>query len=116
MKLLNNIRLVREIKGYSQEYVANQLGKSQAALSKIENGQTHLSDDMIEKLSRILKVPIEKLFDDEKGLFQPLNGIATDLLNQLSVNKKLIQDIELNQDKLQTKLNLLLSKLIEKRS
>lgn len=111
----NNIRLFREIKGYSQEYVAGRLGKSQAALSKIENGRTHLSDDIIEQLSKILEVPKDKFFEDEKELLQPLNGMANDLLNELSENKKLLRDVELNQDRLQQQLSLLLSKIIGKK-
>lgn len=108
----NNIRLFRKIKGYSQEYVAKRLGKSQAALSKIENGNTHLSDDIIEQISEVLEVPKEKLSEDENDLLQPLNGMATDLLNELSEIKKLLREVELNQEKLQQQLNLLLSKLI----
>lgn len=30
----NNIRHIREFKGYSQKYIAKRLGKSQAAISK----------------------------------------------------------------------------------
>ena len=111
----NNIRLFREIKGYSQEYVAGRLGKSQAALSKIENGYIHISDNFIEQISKILEVPKEKLFEDEKELLQPLNGMATGLLNELSENKKLLHEVELNQERLQQQLNLLLSKLIGKK-
>ena len=114
MNQLNNIRLLREFRGYSQGYVAKLLGKSQASLSKIENGSIHLSDDVIEKISKLLEVPKEKIFEDEKDLLQPLNGMATNLLNELSENKKLLRDVELNQEKLQQKLDLLLSKLIEK--
>ena len=49
----NNIRHIREFKGYSQKYIAKRLGKSQAAISKIENGNTHLSDKAIEQLCKI---------------------------------------------------------------
>jgi transcriptional regulator with XRE-family HTH domain len=114
MKKKNNIRLFREIKGYSQEYVANLLGKSQAAFSKIENGKTHISDNIIEQISRILDVPREKLFENENDLLQPLNDMANTLINGLSENKKLLSEVELNQEKLQQQLNRLLSKLIEK--
>ena len=109
----NNIRLFREIKGYSQEYVAARLNKSQAALSKIENGYIHISDNFIEQISKILEVPKEKLFEND--LLQPLNEIASGLLNELSENKKLLREVELNQERLQQQLNLLLSKLIGKK-
>ena len=111
----NNIRLFREIKGYSQQYVAHRLNKSQAAFSKIENGYTHISDDIIEQISKILKVPKEKLFENENELLQPLNDMANTLINGLTENKKLLREVELNQENLQQQLNRLLSKLIEKR-
>ncbi|MEO6838338.1 MAG: helix-turn-helix transcriptional regulator [Ginsengibacter sp.] len=110
----NNIRLFREIKGYSQEYVAKRLGKSQAAYSKIENGYTQLSDEIIIDISKILEVPKERLTEEEKDLMQPVDGAVTKLLNQLSENKKLLREVELNQENLQLQLNTLLSKLIGK--
>lgn len=111
----NNIRLFREIKGYSQEYVAKRLGKSQAAFSKIENGYTQISDDIIDQLSKILEVPKEKLFELENDLFHPLNDMANTLIKGLTENKKLLREVELNQKNLQQQLNRLLSKLIEKK-
>lgn len=134
MKHFNNIRHFREFRGYSQQYVANRLKKSQAAFSKLENGYTHLSDDTIEQLTKILGVPKEKIYNDEKlipgeriingenflatekDLSEPLNNLTATLFNQLSENKKLLRAIELNQKKLQQQLDLLLSKLIAKNS
>jgi transcriptional regulator with XRE-family HTH domain len=110
----HNIRLFREIKGYSQAYVAKRLGKSQAAYSKIENGHTHLSDETFKEVSKILEVPKEKLFEEESDLMQSVNGKVSNLLNELSENKKLLRQVELNQVKLQQQLNEFLSKLIEK--
>ena len=113
MKRKNNIRLFREIKGYSQGYVAKHIGKSQAALSKIENGYINLSDEFTDQISEILEVPKHKLFDDEKSLVEPLSGITSLLIDELKENKKLLLKVELNQEKLQQQLNVLFSKLIE---
>ena len=66
MKQYNNIRHIRVSKGYSQNYVANCLKKSQSALSKIENGYTNISDETFEQLSKILEVPKEKLRSKEQ--------------------------------------------------
>ena len=41
-KILENLRLQRIKKGYSQEYLGEQLGLSQVAYHKIENGKTKL--------------------------------------------------------------------------
>lgn len=112
----NNIRHLREFKGYSQKYIASQLGKSQAEVSKIENGQIHLSDHTIEQLCKILEITKDEIFEDENILGKPLKRIIGDLFNQLSENKKLLRDVEINQGKLQRQLNQLISRLIKKSS
>ena len=50
------IRKTREIKDYSQEYVAEKLGISQTAYSKLENGQTNISVKRLIKLAEILEI------------------------------------------------------------
>ena len=140
MKQFNNIRHFREFKGYSQKYVAGKLGKSQATLSKIENGSIHVSDDIIEQLSKILEVAKEKLYSNEqlildcnnsapygrsfngefflkteKELLPSLNSMTTILINQLSQNKKLLHEVELNQEQVKQQLNMLLKVLTDKK-
>ena len=48
------IRKLRELKGYSQEYVASQLGMVQTNYSKIERGET--KDMTVKRLEEIAKV------------------------------------------------------------
>lgn len=111
----NNIRLLREIKGYSQNYVAYRLKKSQAAFSRIENGKTILSDDLLEQISNVLEVPREKLVDESKG-FLGINFSDTikELMHILTENKNLLNEIELNQTKLLEELKRVLLKVVEK--
>jgi len=106
----NNIRLFREIKGYSQKYVATRLGKSQAAYSKIENGHTLLSNELIEQINKILEVPKNYLFGEENYLIQNINGPISQLLKELSENRKLLREVELNQQKITAQLNMFLAK------
>jgi len=47
------VRKLREIYGYSQEFVAFQLGISQAAYSKKESGRTGLSISCLNKLAAV---------------------------------------------------------------
>jgi|SRR6185437_7479841 len=114
MKRFNNLRHLRELKGYSQKYVGSRIGKSQAALSKMENGYTYIPEKTVLQLSEILEVKKETIFEDEKQFFQHLNDSGDDLLNQLSQNNKLLHDVELNQEKLQKQLDIILSKASEK--
>ncbi|HNS41997.1 MAG TPA: helix-turn-helix transcriptional regulator [Taishania sp.] len=53
------IRKVREIKNFSQEYVANKLSISQSAYSNIENGKTLISEKSLNSIAKILEVTPE---------------------------------------------------------
>ncbi len=71
MNLGSNIRKIRELKGYSQEYVSNQLGISQRQFSRIENNQCDIGMSKLQEISAILEVtPIQLLGFDEKFIFQ----------------------------------------------
>lgn len=66
----NNIRILREKAGLTQEYVATklQLGGcdiTRSAVAKIEVGQRHLYPDEIILLKKILKVKYEDIFNLE---------------------------------------------------
>jgi transcriptional regulator with XRE-family HTH domain len=52
-QLAIKVRKLREVYGYSQEYIAFEMGISQAAYSKKETGRTELSFSCLEKLSSI---------------------------------------------------------------
>ena len=60
-KLGRNIRLVREIKGLTQEGLGRATGYSQKHISRIEKGQIQLSEESIERISKALKVSPQKL-------------------------------------------------------
>ncbi|SHJ39227.1 Helix-turn-helix [Hymenobacter daecheongensis DSM 21074] len=51
-------RKLREIHGYPQEYVAFQMGISQAAYSKKESGRTQLSVDCLTKLAALYQMSL----------------------------------------------------------
>lgn len=56
------IRMIRELRGFSQEYMADKLGIKQNGYSKIELNQTRLTAEMLEKISKELGVtPIDIL-------------------------------------------------------
>lgn len=50
------IRLIREVRGFSQENIAARLGMAQNTYSKIENNQTKLTADMLGKIAEVLEV------------------------------------------------------------
>src|ERR1700748_3626326 len=60
------LRLLREYRNYSQEYIAEKLGITQNAYSRIENNQTRLTADRLEKLSAILNISMMELLSEKE--------------------------------------------------
>ena len=65
--VLDRIREVRKQKGYSHEYVANELNISQVAYSKLEKNETKLTVERLYQLSKILETPVEDFLLAKKG-------------------------------------------------
>jgi transcriptional regulator with XRE-family HTH domain len=64
------IKQLRELKNYTQEYMAQQLGLSTRAYSKIETGETQLTINRLNEISSILGIdPIEALGFDHQNVF-----------------------------------------------
>lgn len=57
--IVSKIKNIRELKNYTQQYMAGQLGITQAGYSKIEKGETRLSYEKLEKIAGILQVSVQ---------------------------------------------------------
>ena len=81
------IRKVRELKGFTQEYVAQQLGVSQKAYSKIECGETKPEIARLDEIAKILEVsPADLSSFDESFIFNnctQAGGNFNHFINQL---------------------------------
>ena len=66
MNIGQKIKKVRELRNYTQEFLASELGFAQETYSKIESGRTKVSIQRLELIANILKVNINDLlnFDD----------------------------------------------------
>ncbi|MGV3656910.1 MAG: helix-turn-helix domain-containing protein [Chitinophagaceae bacterium] len=67
------IKRYRELKNFSQKYVAAQMGISQNAYSKIENNITQLTVHHVKQLSKILEVPVTDLLNDDFEIHKPFH-------------------------------------------
>jgi transcriptional regulator with XRE-family HTH domain len=67
------IRQYRELRNYSQDYIAKKMGISQNAFSKIENNITQLTVKHVKLLSSILEAPMNDLLKDEFEIHRPGN-------------------------------------------
>lgn len=64
------IKKIREIKGYSQEYIASKMSITQNSYSKIERGETNLSLNKVMEICSILEIDLNTLMNfDEKMIF-----------------------------------------------
>jgi transcriptional regulator with XRE-family HTH domain len=60
------LRVLRIGKNWSQEYIAEKMGLTQAAYSKLESGQTKLTIDRAEKLANIYEIYPESFFSNRQ--------------------------------------------------
>ena len=71
MNLAKNLRKIRELKGLSQQSIANELGISQRQYSRLESGEVDIKLTVIERMCTILDIPIAMLMAfDETIIFQ----------------------------------------------
>lgn len=59
--IATKLRKLREIYGYPQDYVAYQMGISQAAYSKKETGKTELSLTVLEQIAGLYQISMVDL-------------------------------------------------------
>lgn len=74
MNTTSTMRILRESKGFSQEYVGSVLGIEQNTYSKLENGQIQLTLDRINKLAKLYDVSAELLISNELPIVNYNNG------------------------------------------
>jgi transcriptional regulator with XRE-family HTH domain len=61
LAICRRIRMLREQQGLTQFQVADQLGMSQAAYSRLESGSSDLTVHRAMQLADLFKLPFEKL-------------------------------------------------------
>ncbi len=64
--LSKNIRKYRELRGYSQEYMASELQISQPSYAKMENDSTKITVERLFSISKLLDMDIAELLDLKK--------------------------------------------------
>ncbi len=92
MQVSTKIRKIRELKGFSQEFMAEQLSMSQAAYSKLEKNNKSINFDNIKDIAKVLSVdPMQLLNFDEQQIFNNDNqqgGNAGNLIIQAYSEKE----------------------------
>ncbi len=82
MTLGQKVCKLRELRGYSQQYMGLKLGISQTAYGKLERGAAAISPERLARLAHILDVEVSYLqnFDFER-VFQPTASEGAALTN-----------------------------------
>lgn len=104
----HKIRQIRELKGYSQEFVASKLGISQRAYSKIETNQTKIDWERITKIAELFEVdPIDMISFDDNLIFNNCNqsGKFETFINNMP--ERLIEQYEKRIDELSQEIQFL---------
>jgi transcriptional regulator with XRE-family HTH domain len=104
------IRQVRELKGYSQEYISNKLGVSQRAYSKIERNEIKIDWDKITEISKLFEIdPMDLVSFDDNLVFNNCtqSGKFINSQAQFNIPDKLIQQYESRIQSLEKELDFL---------
>jgi transcriptional regulator with XRE-family HTH domain len=89
------LKQLRELKNFTQEYMANQLGLSTRAYSKIETGETQLTINRLNEISKILEIdPMEILGFDHQNIFNNCSQEGNIGINHINIPDKLIEQYE----------------------
>ena len=106
------IKQIRELKNITQEHIASELGLSTRAYSKIESGETQLTINRLNEISRILNIdPIELLGFDDRQVFNNCKQEGNIGINHINLPEKLIQQYEKTIQVLEDEVKLLKSLL-----
>lgn len=101
MAISDNIRKMRELRNFTQEYMANQLGITQAGYSKIESGTTDITFSKIEEIAGILSVtPADLVAFDSQKYFNSFNNVEGSNNGSVIIDMKTDDIKKLYEDKI----------------
>lgn len=74
MQVFERIKMFRNIKGWSQEYVANQLEISLNAYGCIERGDTDVNLSRLKQIASLFEIELSELFNQSENMVLNLGG------------------------------------------
>ena len=70
-----NIRKYRELKGYSQEYMAHELDLTQASYAKLESNSTKISVERLFMIAKLLEIDVAEILELNKQTIKFFNTL-----------------------------------------
>ena len=121
IKVGNKIKKLRELKNYTQEFMANSLNLSPNGNGKIERDEVDVTLGRLEEVAKILEVDYQQILNfDEKQIFnlhnnKNINGVLHTQNNfNDDICQQLITELKQENNHLRDEKNALM-KLLEKR-
>lgn len=94
------IKKLRELKGYSQDYLAHELEISTRQYQRMESGEIDLTLSKMEQIAKLLDLtPMQVMGFDDKYVFEQCanTGIGTVTFNQLPKDVLALHDNQIKQ-------------------
>jgi transcriptional regulator with XRE-family HTH domain len=111
------IRQIRDLKGFSQEYISDKLGISQRAYSKIERNEIKIDWEKITEISKVFEIdPMDLISFDDNLIFNNCTQSGKFVNSQAPFNipEKLIEQYESRIESLEKELDFLREMLKKK--
>lgn len=115
-QLGEKIRKIRELKGYSQDYMADQLQMSQRSYSKLEREEIKLDWDRINAIATIFKIdPIDLISFDDSLIFNNCSQSGKFIESTLHNNfpKELKEQYEKRIEQLESEVHFLREQVLK---
>ena len=85
--ILDNIDTIRRNKGYSQEYIAAQIGMKQAGFSLIMSGERELKYNTLLQIAKVLQISvIDVITFPEKYIPSKGSSLSTEAVSQIKLD------------------------------
>lgn len=94
MKIHERVKIIREEKKLSQDFIAHELGLSQSQYSRRENGEIKFDVDEILRLSKALETKVSELYGEETNVFNNSNQKGGTFGQFVTIPDKLIEQYE----------------------
>lgn len=93
-RIIMKIRRHRDIKGFSQEYMAEKMNLTQSTYAKIENNYTKLTIDRLNEISKILEIDISDLLQEKHPKIYNIYNNEIGYIENLHIeNKELLKEL-----------------------
>lgn len=94
MDISTKIKLLRENKKISQEFIAHKLGLSQSQYSRRENGEVKFIAEEVGRLAKLLEVSVSHIYGEETNSFTVQTQNGGNFGQYIQVSEKLIEQYE----------------------